>query len=228
MKQNKSLVSEHIKPIMPTPTVKLNLDPCEDQKMTFTDFCSKSIEAIRKQTSFAVDSNLLGREHFDSQMDSNLITFDQNESNAKHMSLIHEYGTQNKSLRSNFPRTGFETPQVPNREVYINPSNEYQIISEDQEFNYREFSNKFSEISPIPSTEKRDSKTHECSPVVTQAVDLEINTRDMRLDKGHASLEKFNKNSILLIDKYESHIGDDEDSLFDPNIKEEFKSQQIE
>lgn len=30
--------SEHVKSILPTPTVKLTLDPVEEQKFTFTDF----------------------------------------------------------------------------------------------------------------------------------------------------------------------------------------------
>ena len=60
---NKSPKNEHTKQVLPTPTVKLNLETSDDQKMSFTDFWTKSIETINqnKQKRLKIQNEKYGK-----------------------------------------------------------------------------------------------------------------------------------------------------------------------
>ena len=90
----------------------------------------------------------------------------------------------------------------------------------EKESDYFEISNKFSEISPIRSSEKGQSKEmlEIKKPIKMNSVNLDMTERGRMIAKNFQNLEKFDKQSILLIDNFESAIVDD--SFFDLNAPE--------
>jgi hypothetical protein len=86
---------------------------------------------------------------------------------------------------------------------------------------YTEFSNRFSEISPIPSTDKKSKTdnikvTHEIMPVKELRFDID-KQRKKNIAKNFHNLEKFDKNSILFANNYGSASKHEHESLFDFN-----------
>lgn len=86
---------------------------------------------------------------------------------------------------------------------------------------YVEFSNRFSEISPIPSSEKKNKTddikvAYDILPVKELNFDNE-KQRKKNIAKNFNNLEKFDKNSILFANNYDSVFGHEHDSLFDFN-----------
>jgi hypothetical protein len=90
---------------------------------------------------------------------------------------------------------------------------------------YTEFSNRFSEISPIPSTDKKSKTdnikvTHDIMPVKELCFDID-KQRKKNIAKNFHNLEKFDKNSILFANNYGSASASqhehERESLFDFN-----------
>lgn len=138
-------------------------------------------------------------------LNNNFITFDQVE--PKPLSISKKHPDPELSLRNK-----------QSKEVCVTHSSYLSQNPGCKDPEYLEFSNKFSEISPIRSSQRDKNTSLAVDSLQSHSLSLSIEERDKRIEKNYKLLEKSDQNSILLISNFDSCSDSIFDSLPNNNI----------
>jgi len=193
VEQINSSINSQLKSINPTPTVKLDLENTKERK----DISNYWIQTMGIQN-------------------ENTTKFTQNQIKLSNSSSNHK-NSMNGEI--NMLSNSFEESQ---KEIILDWNNE-QVEVLDLSEEYADFSNRFSEISPIPTSDKKNTEgiwVDKIDPIPMQSLNYDPFKEDQQFEEDFAKVDPLEKNSILLVDNYEPIWNKEISNIFELNVND--------